>query len=290
MDSKKIVSRVSFVSIAVNIVLSVIKLMAGVLAHSGAMVSDAVHSASDVLSTVIVIIGFRLSSKDADKEHPYGHERLECVAGIILSVILFITGLEIAKSSYDTISSGEFKTAVIPGVAALVTAVISIVSKEALYRYTMVYAKKINSPALKADAWHHRSDALSSIGAFIGIIGTRAGIPICEPIACLVICIFIIKASIEIFKDATDKMIDKSCDEQTESSMRDTITSQKGVEDLVNLKTRMFGARIYVDAVIAVDGTLPLTEAHAIAQAVHDNIENTFPQVKHCMVHVDPNE
>lgn len=290
MNSKQIVSKVSFISITVNIILSVIKLLAGILSHSGAMVSDAVHSASDVFSTIIVIIGFKLSSKAADKEHPYGHERLECVAGIILSVVLLITGLGIAKSSYTAILLGDYKTADIPGTAALVTALISIIAKEALYRYTMVYAKKISSPALKADAWHHRSDALSSVGAFIGIIGTRAGIPICEPAACLVICIFIVKAAAEIFKDATDKMVDKSCDEQTESSMRDTITAQSGVDSLVNLKTRMFGARVYVDAVIAVDGTLPLTEAHAIAESVHDSIEKTFPQVKHCMVHVDPKE
>ena len=290
MDSNRIVTRVSTVSIIVNILLSTVKLFAGIFAHSAAMVSDSVHSASDVFSTVIVIIGFRISNKAPDKEHPYGHERFECAAGIVLSVILFITGLGIAKSSLDSILSGEYHTALIPGTAALITAVISIVSKEALYRYTMIYAKKIASSALKADAWHHRSDALSSVGALIGIIGTRSGIAICEPAACLVICLFIVKASYDIFKEALDKMVDKACDDDLQQEMRNIILEQKGVKDLIELKTRMFAAKIYVDVVISADGDLPLTQAHEIAENVHDSIEKTFPRVKHCMVHVDPSE
>ena len=266
MDRKKIVERVSAISIAVNLILSVGKLAAGILAHSGAMVSDAVHSASDVFSTVIVIIGFRLSAKEADKEHPYGHERLECVAGIILAVILFITGLGIAKSSFDMVISKEYLTAEMPGVAALVAAIVSIAAKEALYWLTILYARRIDSPALKADAWHHRSDALSSIGAMIGIIGARMGYAICEPIASLVICVFIIKASVEIFMDAIGKMTDKACDESTENSIREVILAQDGVRSLPELKTRMFGARMYVDAVITADAALPLSEAHAIAR------------------------
>ena len=288
MDNNRIVTRVSAVSIVVNILLSVIKLLAGIFAHSAAMISDAVHSASDVFSTIIVIIGFRISSKAPDKEHPYGHERFECAAGIVLSVILFITGLGIAKSSFDSIISGEYRTAIIPGKAALITAVISILSKEALYRYTMICANKISSSALKADAWHHRSDALSSIGAFIGIIGTRSGFALCEPAACLVICLFIVKAAYEIFKEALDKMVDKACDDEVQQEMRAVILKQEGVKDLIELKTRMFAARIYVDVIISADGTLPLTKAHEIAENVHDSIEENFPRVKHCMVHVDP--
>ena len=288
MDRKQVVERVSAISIAVNLILSVGKLAAGILAHSGAMVSDAVHSASDVFSTIIVIIGFRLSAKDADEEHPYGHERLECVAGIILAVILFVTGLGIAKSSFDLVASKQYLAAEMPGIAALVAAVISIAAKEGLYWLTIIYAKKIDSPALKADAWHHRSDALSSIGAMIGIIGARMGFAICEPVASLVICIFIIKASVEIFSDAIGKMTDKACDESTQNSIREIILAQNGVQSLAELKTRMFGAKMYVDAVITVDGELPLTEAHAIAESVHNSVEHAFPGVKHCMVHVDP--
>ena len=288
MDNNRIVTKVSLVSIIVNIALSVIKLLAGIFAHSAAMISDAVHSASDVFSTIIVILGFRISSKAPDKEHPYGHERFECAAGLILSVILFVTGLGIAKSSFDTIISGDYLTAKIPGRAALITAVISILSKEALYRYTIIYAKKIGSPSLKADAWHHRSDALSSVGAFIGIIGTRLGFALCEPAACLVICLFIVKAAYEIFKESLDKMVDKACDEQLQQQMRETITSQDGVEKLIELKTRMFASKIYIDVIIAADGNLSLENAHKIAENVHHSIEKRFPDVKHCMVHVDP--
>lgn len=288
MDNNRIVTKVSSVSIAVNIVLSIVKLLAGIFAHSAAMISDAVHSASDVFSTIIVILGFRISSKAADKEHPYGHERFECAAGIILSGILFITGLGIAKSALDSIISGNYLTSVIPGTAALITAVVSIVSKEALYRYTIIYAKKISSPSLKADAWHHRSDALSSVGAFIGIVGTRSGFALCEPAACLVICLFIVKAAAEIFSESLDKMVDKACDEELQEQMRETILSQKGVDKLIELKTRMFSSKIYVDVVISADGQLSLTNAHEIAENVHDSIEKQFPQVKHCMVHVDP--
>ena len=288
MDRKQVVERVSAISIAMNLFLSVGKLAAGIFAHSGAMISDAVHSASDVFSTFIVIIGFRLSAKEADKDHPYGHERLECVAGIILAMILFITGLGIAKSSFDLVVSKAYLTQKMPGIAALIAAVISIAAKEGLYWLTIIYARKIDSPALKADAWHHRSDALSSVGAMIGIIGARMGFAVCEPAASLVICVFIIKASVEIFSDAIGKMTDKACDECTEDSIRQIILAQDGVKSLAELKTRMFGAKMYVDAVITVDGELPLTEAHAIAESVHDSVEKSFPGVKHCMVHVDP--
>lgn len=285
---KKIAMKISKVSIAVNLGLSVFKLLAGVLAHSGAMISDAVHSASDVFSTFIVMIGFHISAKSPDKEHPYGHERMECVASIVLAVVLLITGLGIGINGIEIIADSEQSNIEIPGALALAAAIISILVKEWMYWYTVIPAKKINSSALKADAWHHRSDALSSIGALIGIGGAMLGFPILEPIASVVICIFIIKASVEIFKDAVDKMVDRSCDDETVEAMTATVIEQEGVVELVNLQTRMFGSKIYVDAVISVDSTIPLIQAHRIAESVHDAIENKFSMVKHCMVHVDP--
>lgn len=285
---KKIAMKISKVSIAVNLGLSIFKLLAGVLAHSGAMVSDAVHSASDVFSTFIVMIGFHISAKSPDKEHPYGHERMECVASIVLAVVLLITGLGIGINGIEIIADSEKTNIEIPGVLALAAAIISILVKEWMYWYTVIPAKKINSSALKADAWHHRSDALSSIGALIGIGGAMLGFPILEPIASIVICMFIIKASVEIFKDAVDKMVDRSCDDDTIEAMTETVIAQEGVVELLNLQTRMFGSKIYVDAVISVDSTIPLIQAHRIAESVHDAIENKFSMVKHCMVHVDP--
>ncbi len=287
-NGEHIAMRVSAVSIIVNLLLSAFKLAAGFIAHSGAMISDAVHSASDVFSTFIVIIGIKISGKQSDKDHPYGHERLECVAAIILSVVLAITGISIGISGIEKIVAGNYDELQIPGVLALIAAVVSIAVKEWMFWFTRAAAKKINSGALMADAWHHRSDALSSIGAFIGIFGARLGMPILEPIASVIICVFIEKAAFDIFKDATDKMVDKSCPENVENEMRDIILKQDGVEGIDEIKTRLFGAKIYVDVEILVDGNKTLTEAHCVAEQVHKIIESSFTDVKHCMVHVNP--
>lgn len=202
---EKTAIRVSLVSVVWNLVLSVFKLFAGIIARSGAMVSDAVHSASDVFSSVVVMAGVKMASKESDKEHPFGHERLECVAAIVLSTVLVATGLGIGYTAVMKLIRGEYVTAV-PGRLALVAAVVSIAVKEAMFWYTRYYAKKIDSGALMADAWHHRSDSLSSVGALIGIGGAIIGYPVMEPIASIVICVFIEKAAFDIFKDAIDKL------------------------------------------------------------------------------------
>lgn len=287
-NEAKIAMRVSTVSVAVNLLLSLFKLLAGIIGHSGAMISDAVHSASDVFSTFIVMIGVTVSGKKSDKEHPYGHERMECVASIILAVILAATGIGIGVNGIEKIAGGGGEAVAIPGVLALAAAVVSIVVKEWMYWYTRAAAKKVNSGALMADAWHHRSDALSSIGAFVGIFGARLGFPVLDPAASVVICVFIEKAAIDVFRDAMDKMVDKSCDEQLMENMRHLVYQERGVQAIDEIRTRMFGSKIYVDIEIAADETMPLKDAHQIAQNVHDVIERDFPQVKHCMVHVNP--
>lgn len=252
---QKIANRVSLITIIGNVALSVVKLLAGIIAHSSAIISDAVHSASDVFSTFVVIIGIKLASKEPDKEHPYGHERLECVAAIILSVVLFITGLGIGMGALKNILQGNHGNLQVPGILALIAAIVSIVSKEAMYWYTRHYAKKIDSGALIADAWHHRSDAFSSIGALIGIGGARLGFPVMDSIASLVIFVFIAKASIDIFKDAMDKMVDHSCDEDTERQIYDCVMRNKDVMGIDLLQTRIFGNKIYVDVEIQADGS-----------------------------------
>lgn len=287
-DFEKVATKVTTVSIAGNLILSVFKLLAGILAHSGAMVSDAVHSASDVFSSIVVIIGIRFSSKDSDREHPYGHERFECVAAIVLAVVLLFTGLAIGFNAAKSTFGGSFGTLAVPGSLALVAAFVSIVAKESMFQYTKKYAKRLDSSALMADAWHHRSDALSSIGALIGIAGARMGFPILDPIASFIICIFIVKASIDIFTDAINKMVVHSCDEMTEASIRRCAESQKGVLAVDFLLTRVFGNKIYVDIEISADGNRTLNETHAIAESVHDAIELNFPKIKHIMVHVNP--
>ena len=185
---QKTAMKISMVSIVGNILLSLFKALAGIVANSGAMISDAIHSASDVFSTIVVIIGIRLSGKESDKEHPYGHERMECVAAILLATILAATGLFIGWSAVKKITVQDDSALAVPGILALVAAVVSIAVKEAMFWYTRAGAKKIDSGALMADAWHHRSDALSSIGALVGIAGARMGYPILDAIASLVIC------------------------------------------------------------------------------------------------------
>ena len=281
-------TRVALVTIVWNLILSVGKLLAGIFAHSGAMISDAVHSASDVFSSIIVIIGVRIASRDSDKEHPYGHERMECVAAIILATVLCITGFGIGLSACKNIFSGNYANLAIPGILALIAALVSIIVKEAMFWYTRYYARKIDSGALLADAWHHRSDALSSVGALIGIGGARLGFPILDSVASVVICVFIVKAAYDIFMDAIDKMIDKACDEETEQQLRDCATAVDGVEGIDLLMTRVFGNKIYVDIEIVAKGDKTLREAHEIAESVHDSIEKNFPKVKHIMVHVNP--
>ena len=291
MDPKqheKIAVNVSTVTIVINLALAGFKFLAGFLAHSGAMVSDAVHSASDVLATFIVILGVKLAGRDADRDHPYGHERLECVAALILGVILAATGLGIGWSGIQKITGGE--ALLVPGTLALIAAIVSIVVKEAMFWYTWLAAKKIDSSALKAEAWHHRSDALSSVGSFAGILGARLGFPALDPVASVVICLFILKAAWDIMADALGKMTDHACPPAMVQEMADSILSQPGVLGLDTLNTRLFGDRVYVDVEIQADGDLPMKVTHATAQAVHDTLEQTFPQVKHCMVHVNPAE
>ena len=279
--------KVSLVSIIGNAVLSLLKFLAGIFAHSGAMISDAVHSASDVFSSIIVIIGVKLSTREADKEHPYGHERFECVAAIVLAVVLLVTGLLIGRNALEQIISRDFSGSEAPGLLALVAAVVSIVSKEAMYWYTRYYAKKLDSGALMANAWHHRSDALSSVGALIGIVFARMGYRVVEPIASLVICLLILKATYDIFKDAISKMVD-SGDEAVEQEIRELALQQEDVLGVDLIHTRVFGNRIYVDIEICADGQMSLEDSHAVAERVHDVIERSFPKVKHIMVHVNP--
>lgn len=286
-DFQRVADRVAAVSIVGNLILSAFKLIAGLVAHSSAMISDAVHSASDVFSTVVVIIGVRLASKEADKEHPYGHERMECVAAIVLAMILFMTGLVIGVGAAKNILSGHYGDLQIPGILALVAAVVSIVGKEAMFWYTKINATRIDSSALLADAWHHRSDALSSVGALIGIAGARLGFPVMDSAASLVIFIFILKAAYDIFMDAVNKLVDHSCDEETERQIYDRVMQNEDVTGIDSLHTRIFGNKIYVDLEIAVNGSYTLKKSHEIAEKVHDDIEKNFHRVKHIMVHVN---
>ena len=287
-NNEKIAIKVSVISIILNCLLTLIKFISGVISKSSAMISDSVHSLSDVLSTFVVIIGVKISNKKADTDHPYGHERIECVSAIILSGMLFVVGALIGINGIKNVTNSS--NLVMPGVLALIASIISIISKEAMYQYTIRVSKKINSAALKADAWHHRSDALSSIGSFIGILGSRLGFKIFDPLASVIISLCIIKVSIDIFKDAIDKMVDKSCDKEVIDKVISVIEKNESVKNIDDIKTRQFGNKAYVDVEISVDENLLLKDAHKVAEEIHNSVENEINIVKHCMVHVNPYE
>ena len=289
MDETKIVKKLSRVGILGNVALAAFKLFAGIFGRSGAMISDAVHSLSDVFATLIAYIGVRLSKRKEDAEHPYGHERLECVASLALGLILAGTGLGIGYSGVLKLL-GDRSALEVPTMLPLIAAVVSILVKEGMFWYTLAYAKRLDSAAFKADAWHHRSDALSSIGSFIGIGMAKLGFPVMDPIASLIICLFILKVAYDISKVAIGQMLDTSCDNAFVEKVRAFVLEQPGVKKIDLLRTRQFGNKIYVDLEIAVQRDISLVAAHDIAEHVHDAMEKEFPNVKHVMIHVNPEE
>ncbi|MBS3201659.1 cation diffusion facilitator family transporter [Turicibacter bilis] len=282
---EQIGNRTILITVVMNIFLSLIKLLAGFIGHSTSMISDGVHSLSDVISSIGVFIGLRISQKPADIDHPYGHEKFEAVLSKILAFILFLTGLSIGYSAIQTIVSSSY---IIPKMMTIWAALLSIGVKEWMYHYTIRQAKKIESTALAADAWHHRSDSLSSIGALIGIIGARLGFPILDPLAALVITLIILKVAIEIFVEAMNQVIDKAASPELVNEIIQQIQSVNGVLAIDSLKTRVHSNRIYVDLEISVEPTLSLIEAHTIAEAVHYQLEQNIHKIKHCTVHVNP--
>lgn len=288
IDESAAIRKMSFVSVAGNAVLSGFKFFAGVTGNSGAMISDSIHSFSDVITTLIAWIGIKASKKEADAAHPYGHERIECIASLLLGIVLLGTGLGVGQVGLENIFSGNYQALAVPSAIALVAAVVSIVSKEAMYWYTRYYANLIHSSAFLADAWHHRSDAFSSIGSLIGIAGAMMGYPVLDSVASVVICLFIVKASYDILKDGVVKLLDTSCGESYDKKMADYISGQEGVVCVDSLRSRMFGNKVYIDLEIQVDGEKSLREAHQVAERIHDDVEKTFPDVKHIMIHLNP--
>lgn len=286
--NEQVAMKAGWVTIGVNVFLTIFKMIAGIVGNSTAMIADAMHTFSDLYTTVIVMIGVKLANKKADKEHPYGHERFECVAAILLSVVLVFTGGGIGWAGIQQILAHDYGEPVIPGIIALIAAVATLIIKTCMYFYKKNVAEKINSGAMMADAWHHLSDALSSVGSFIGILGARLGFPILDPIAAIVICLFIFKVALDVFLDAIKKMTDRACDEETEAVMRSIIMEQKSVIAIDLLRTRLFGNKIYVELEVKVDGEHSLQSAHGISHKIHDAIEERFKNVKHCTVHVNP--
>lgn len=281
----KIANGISFITIVANVVLSAIKIFIGFIGRSNAIIADGIHSLSDVFSTIVALIGIRLANKADDENHPYGHERIEPVMGKILANILFLTAVFMGYNGIKSIISGSYE---VPSKITIYAAIFSILVKEWMYRYTVKGAKKIESSALLADAWHHRTDALSSVGSLIGVTGAILGYAVLDPIAAVVISIFVAKVAIDIYLQSVKELIDSAADEETIEDIRRIILETGGVIEIDELKTRIHANKLYVDVEISVSRDLSVAQAHDIAEDVHDKIENDVKRVKHCMVHVNP--
>ena len=279
-------NKVTLKAIGWNIFLAFIKIIAGILGKSSVMIADGLHSASDIITSMGVLIGNYISSKPFDKEHNYGHGKAETLVSFLLSIILVGVALSIGYEASKSLFNIE--GIAIPTLLPLVVSIISILIKEYQYRITIRIAKKINSPALKADAWHHRSDALSSIAAFVGIGGAMLGFKILEPLASIVVALFVCKVGYDILKNAVNELMDVSIDETYENEIKKIAQLTEGVMNLGSLRTRKHGASAYVDLVICVDGKLTVTSGHDIATNLEKKIQNDINIVKGITVHVEP--
>ena len=288
-ERNRTVAQLSAVGVAGNVLLTVFKLVAGLLGNSMALVSDAVHSASDVLATAVAYVGDRIARREADESHPYGHERFEQLAAAILALILASVGVGIGVAGIQAAIDGGSQDEV-PGILALVAAGVSIVVKEAMFWYTRHGARKIGSDVFMADAWHHRTDALSSVAALVGVAAARMGFPLGDSLASIVICLFILKVAWEVGREAIGKLVDESGGSELNETIGELAATCDGVDHIDSVLTRRFGSQFYADVEVAMDGSLSLNEAHRRAESVHARIESECPQVKHVTVHVNPVE
>lgn len=278
--------KVTIQSILWNIFLTIIKIFAGIFGKSSAMISDGLHSASDIISSVGVLIGNKIAKTPNDKEHNYGHEKAETLVSFLLSILLIIVSLKIGWGALQSLFNLD--SVQVPTLLPLIVSIISIGIKEYQYRITIRIANRINSPSLKADAWHHRSDALSSIAAFIGIGGAMLGFKALDPIASIVVALFVAKVGFDILKDSTNELMDYSIDDEQEEQIRKIAEKIDGVINLGELRTRKHGAMAYVDLTICVNKDLTVLEGHELAHKIEKYIINEMKFVKGITVHVEP--
>lgn len=292
MERSKEIYKVTLVGGAVNVILLLFKFVAGIVGHSAAMVADAVHSLSDFVTDVIVLIFVRISGKPEDKDHEYGHAKYETLAMTIIGVALLLVAVGIVYSGLTKIiawAQGEVLKA--PGLMALWAALLSVVLKEAVYHYSMVEARKLNSQAVEANAWHHRSDALSSVGTAIGIggaifLGQRWAV--LDPVASTVVGVLIIKVSVELLRNGIGDLMEHSLPEEVEDEILRLAASVPGVVEPHALRTRRLGNHYAIELHILMDGNITLCEAHEKASEVEDLLRAHYGSETHIAVHVEP--
>ena len=292
MDRTKDIYRVTLVGSVVNVVLLLFKFAAGIMGHSAAMVADAVHSLSDFVTDVIVLVFIHISGKPQDKSHDYGHGKYETLAMTLIGVALFIVALGILNSGAMNIKlwlDGEQLEA--PGTIALWAALLSVVLKEAVYRYSMMKARQLNSPAVEANAWHHRSDALSSIGTAVGIggaifLGQRW--TVLDPIASVIVGVFIVKVSISLLCRGIGDLLEQSLPDAVEEEILQMVAALPGLSKPHDLRTRRIGNHYAIELHILMDGDITLREAHDKASEVEETLKSHYGQETHVAVHVEP--
>ena len=289
---EKGIYKVTIVGSVVNFLLLVFKFFAGIAGHSAAMLADAVHSLSDFITDIVVIVFVRIAGKPEDKGHDYGHGKYETLATAIIGLLLLCVGFGIfwngASSIYTFLRGGQLES---PGVVALVAALVSIVSKEILYQYTVIQGKKLNSQAVIANAWHHRSDALSSIGTAIGIGGAILlgdHWRVLDPVAAVVVSFFIMKVSVRLLIPCVDELLEKSLPEDVEKEIEQTVLSFPGVSQPHHLRTRRIGNYYAIELHVRMDGKITLEEAHSTATAIENKLKEMFGKGTHVGIHVEP--
>jgi cation diffusion facilitator family transporter len=288
----KIVYKTSFTTLSINILLATTKFVAGFFGNSKALISDAIHSIADALTTIIVMIGVTISKKDADEDHPYGHEKFESITSLILAMILMLTATYIAIDGISLLidfANGNLNI-VEPSIFALVIAALSIVTKEVVFRYTKKQANKIDSQAMLADAWHQRSDALSSIGSLIGIGLSLIGFLYFDILASLFISLLIFKVGFDIFKKTVNQIVDKAPTQEIINDIKTFIENIEGVESVDRLNISLHVNKLFIDVEIGIYQYQSFIDAHEITEQVYELIYKKYPKVKHCMIHANPSE
>lgn len=289
---EKEIYRVTFVGFVVNLILSAAKLAAGILGRSGAMVADAIHSFSDMATDIVVIVFARISSKPKDDGHDYGHGKYETLATIIISLALAAVGIGILSSSIGSIRTIlEGGTLPRPGAVALVAAVVSIIAKEVLYRYTVRVGRRIDSPSVVANAWHHRSDALSSLGTLAGIgcayfLGEKWRIA--DPIAALLVAVFIFKIALDLIRTGLGELLEKSLPADVEQEILSIVTANPEIREPHNLRTRRIGASIAIEVHVRVDGAMSVAHSHALTVDIEQRLRERFGSGTMIAIHVEP--
>jgi cation diffusion facilitator family transporter len=268
-----------------NIILTVVQIWVGFLANSSALIADAIHTGSDAFSTIIVLIGLKFAKKPPDEKHPYGHSRAETVAAKILSFILAFAGGNMFIGSVKTIWAQNYSS---PGVIAFWMAVVTVIIKEMMYRYTIKVGNRIQSPALIASAWHHRSDALSSVAVAAGIIGARWRWPILDPVIAMVVSVLILKAAWDIFIKAVDDIMDAQVDKDIIEQVNRAVLSINHVNEVESLNIHRYGSELHVDITVKIDRNLSLEEGHRISHQVEESIVNLLNNATHFDVHLEP--